>query len=91
MGCQFYPQQPILSSLVEPALWCWLLGAVLWMALYRRNKAVLFCGAMLFGLYLTLLFGPCAYMRYAYPLAICALPLLGMALCPAQEESVVTP
>lgn len=75
-----YQQTPILATLAEPALWCWLLWALQWLALYRRDRAMLFCSVMLLGLYATMLLGACAYMRYAYPLALCAVPLAGMSL-----------
>ncbi len=33
------------------------------------------------------LFGPCAYIRYAYPLALCAPALLGLGLARSRGEN----
>ena len=75
-----YLNTPILSTIVEPAFWCWAACIVILLAGYRRDRGALLCGALLVGLFASMLFGPCAYIRYAYPIALCALPLLGMTL-----------
>lgn len=84
-----YRQIPILSAMIEPGFWCWVLWAVMALALYRRRQSAVFCSAMLFGLFITMMLGPCAYIRYAYPLALCALPLLG--LCLSEPDRLNTP
>ena len=75
-----YRRIPVLATVVEPAFWCWGVCIVILLAMYRRDRGTILCSMLLAGLFLSMLFGPCAYIRYAYPLAICALPLLGMCL-----------
>ncbi|MDD3335081.1 MAG: DUF6020 family protein [Eubacteriales bacterium] len=79
-----YCRIPVFATLMEPALWCWLLAAVGWIAIYRKNKGVLFCSVMLGGVALTLAFGACGYMRYAYPMALCTPFVLGLCLAPKE-------
>ncbi len=75
-----YRRVPLLATVAEPAFWCWAVCAlVVWMA-YRRDRGGLWAASLLLGLFASMLFGPCAYIRYAYPLALCALPLAGLAL-----------
>ncbi len=73
-----YRRIPLLSALIEPAFWCWLFLGALWLAVFRRDRGALLFGLPLAGIYLTLLFGACAYLRYALPLALGALPLTGL-------------
>jgi len=75
----------ILSTIVEPAFWCWLACLSALIACWKRDRASMVVSALLAGLFLSMLFGPCAYIRYAYPLAICTLPLIGMIM--AQKNS----
>lgn len=75
-----YLNTPILSTLVEPAFWCWAACLVILLAGYRRDRGTLLCACLIMGLFTSMLLGPCAYIRYAYPIALCALPLLGMML-----------
>ena len=75
-----YRKIPVLATVVEPAFWCWMAALVVVLAMYRRDRGTILCSMLLAGLFASMLFGPCAYIRYAYPLAICALPLLGMCL-----------
>lgn len=77
---------PILSALIEPAFWCWLFFGTLWLAVFRRDRGALLFGLPLAGIYLTLLFGACAYLRYALPLALGALPLIGLLLAYPPEN-----
>ena len=44
---------------------CWLFFGTLWLAVFRRNREALLFALPLAGIYLTLLFGACAYLRYA--------------------------
>ena len=81
-----YRRIPILSALIEPAFWCWLFFGALWLAVFRRNRGALLFGLPLAGIYLTLLFGACAYLRYALPLALGALPLIGLLLAHPPEN-----
>ena len=76
---------PLLSALIEPAFWCWLFFGALWLAIFRRNRGALLFGLPLAGIYLTLLFGACAYLRYALPLALGALPLTGLLQNPPEN------
>lgn len=75
-----YRKIPVLATVVESAFWCWMAALVVVLAMYRRDRGTILCSMLLAGLFASMLFGPCAYIRYAYPLAICALPLLGMCL-----------
>ena len=81
-----YRRIPLLSALIEPAFWCWLFFGALWLAIFRRNRGALLFGLPLAGIYLTLLFGACAYLRYALPLALGALPLIGLLLAHPPEN-----
>ena len=81
-----YRRIPLLSALIEPAFWCWLFFGALWLAVFRRNRGALLFGLPLAGIYLTLLFGACAYLRYALPLALGALPLIGLLLAHPPEN-----
>lgn len=81
-----YRRIPILSALIEPSFWCWLFFGALWLAVFRRNRGALLFGLPLAGIYLTLLFGACAYLRYALPLALGALPLIGLLLAHPPEN-----
>ena len=80
-----YRRIPILSALIEPAFWCWLFFGTLWLAVFRRNREALLFALPLAGIYLTLLFGACAYLRYALPLALGALPLTGLLQNPPEN------
>ena len=81
-----YRRIPLVSALIEPAFWCWLFFGALWLAVFRRNRGALLFGLPLAGIYLTLLFGACAYLRYALPLALGALPLIGLLLAHPPEN-----
>lgn len=81
-----YRRIPLVSALIEPAFWCWLFFGALWLAIFRRNRGALLFGLPLAGIYLTLLFGACAYLRYALPLALGALPLIGLLLAHPPEN-----
>ena len=81
-----YRRIPLVSALIEPAFWCWLFFGALWLAIFRRNRGALLFGLPLAGIYLTLLFGACAYLRYALPLALGALPLIGLLLAYPPEN-----
>ena len=80
-----YRRIPILSALIEPSFWCWLFFGALWLAVFRRNREALLFALPLAGIYLTLLFGACAYLRYALPLALGALPLTGLLQNPPEN------
>lgn len=85
-----YLNVPLLSTVVESAFWCWLLWFAMALCWLHKRRDGLFASVMLLGLYASMLvFGPCAYFRYAYPLALCAPILLGAALCPARPEPTV--
>lgn len=81
-----YRRIPLVSALIEPAFWCWLFFGALWLAIFRRNRGALLFGLPLAGIYMTLLFGACAYLRYALPLALGALPLIGLLLAHPPEN-----
>lgn len=82
-----YRRVPLLAIVVEPAFWCWVVCAlVVWMA-YRRDRGGLWAASLLMCLFASMLFGPCAYIRYAYPLALCAPALLGLGWARPRGEN----
>lgn len=81
-----YRSVPLLATAVEPAFWCWIVCVLaVWMA-YRRDRGGLWAASLLAGLFASMLFGPCAYIRYAYPLALCAPALLGLGWAEPEKK-----
>lgn len=83
---------PVLSLLFAPGTYCWILFfALLALVYYRRIRLALPLG-MLYGVWLTLLLGPCVIVRYVYPITASAPLLMGMLLnnrTPVQLEKPV--
>ncbi len=78
-----YQRVPVLSLLLCPALYTWLLAFALCVSLHRRDRAAGAAGCMLGAYLLTLFLGPCVLVRYVYFL-MAALPVLfGMLFAPA--------
>ena len=71
-----YQRYPVLWTLIQPALYSWLLALALCWACWKRHKAVLLAGGLCLAYLLTLLLGPCAIIRYQYSLMLCAPVLL---------------
>ena len=81
-----YQRVPVASLLFAPGLYLWLTAFGLVRAVARRRRDIaMVCGYLLCYL-LTLLFGPCVLIRYAYPLVAC-LPL--NLLSPLREAPAI--
>lgn len=86
---------PIVSLLFAPGTYCWLMLIVLLALLYFRRLRLMLPLAFPFGVWLTLLLGPCVIVRYAYPILAGAPLFVGLLfngtaqarLC-AQESNV---
>ena len=83
-----YQQIPIFSQIFSLALYSWLLGFVIYWALCDRRRDVLLCAGMLLGSLLMLWLGPCAIVRYQYPLMLGVPILLGLLCSPASKEAL---
>lgn len=70
-----YQKIPILYILFQPATYFYMLIAYLLYNLYRKNKIEFIIGMYLFLYFLTFFIGPCAIIRYIYPI-ITAIPIL---------------
>ena len=70
---------PVFSLLFAPGTYCWLLFAALLALLYFKQYRLAIPLALPFGVWLTLLLGPCVIVRYAYPIMAGA-PLFAGAL-----------
>lgn len=82
---------PVLSALMAPGLYCWLLFVTLLAMLYYGKMRLVWPLALPYGVWLTLLLGPCAIIRYAYPI-IAAAPVLVGVLCNRTEpDALQTP
>lgn len=77
-----YMESELLSLLLSPALWAWLMMLALWAGIYMRQKEVIITGLVSFALYLTVLLGPCVMVRYIYPIMMTAPLLLGLLMFP---------
>lgn len=74
-----YQHWPVLSILFSPALYFWVL-VICTVVFIKAGRWELLMGAgFLWGLYLTILLGPCALIRYSYPLVTCSPFILCMA------------
>ena len=73
-----YQLIPILSILFNPSFYQWLFFFLIVYALYTKNKASLLCCFLLIGNSITLFFGPCVIIRYAFPLVIFCPILFGI-------------
>jgi len=80
-----YQQYPVLWSLLQPAVYTWLLAFVLAWACWKKNRAALLAGGVSAAYLLTLLLGPCVLIRYQYSLMLCA-PLLAGYLASEKKE-----
>ncbi|MBP3647117.1 MAG: hypothetical protein J6K55_11930 [Clostridia bacterium] len=77
-----YLQVPVLSALNGTALWCWLLTAVWFAAMYLRRKDVILPLTMCWAMYVFLFLGPCCIVRYVYPFMFIVPLCLGALLSP---------
>lgn len=70
-----YQNWPIISLLFSPALYFWIL--VISTAVFAKTKEYKFLSitGFLWGIYITILLGPCVVIRYLYPLVVSS-PLL---------------
>lgn len=70
-----YYDIPVLSNLFKPAIYCWVLVAVMISLIYCRQREKLVLCMLPFWYLMTLLLGPVVNIRYVYPV-IAAVPLL---------------
>ncbi len=70
---------PAFSLLFAPGTYCWLLFVALFALLYFKQYRLAIPLALPYGVWLTLLLGPCVIVRYAYPIMAGA-PLFAGAL-----------
>ncbi|MBR0093611.1 MAG: hypothetical protein IJP92_18140 [Lachnospiraceae bacterium] len=82
---------PLLRNVFAPAFWHWLFVfcAMLWFRFAPRRISVYL--VFFFGLLLTMLFGPCAYIRYSYPFFACAPVLVTFAFVFAGKTVTMFP
>lgn len=73
-----YQNLPIISLLFSPALYWWILLICTFVFVKTKAYEYLSIAGFLWGLYLTILLGPCILIRYLYPLVVCAPVLLCM-------------
>ena len=80
-----YRRIPLLATAMEPAFWCWAVCVVVLLAMYCRERGTILCAMLVIGLFASMLLGPCSYIRYAYPLALCAPVLFGLMISQKKE------
>lgn len=80
-----YQQIPVLSLLFSPALWIWFMLFTCMAALYTRRREALLPALLLLGVTATIMLGPCAIMRYAYPVMFGTPVVFGM-LCAREKQ-----
>ncbi len=74
----WYQIVPVAASLFAPAFFLWALCFLTTYAGYAKNKAALLVSLLCFGLLPSLLLGPCAIIRYAFPLVLLCPFLFGL-------------
>ena len=70
-----YYEWPVVSQLMKPALYFWLLVLSIFVCIYKRKKEGIVLFAYPVFYMLTMLLGPCVNFRYMYPF-IAAVPML---------------
>ncbi len=66
---------PVISMLFSPGFICWSMFVPAILLLYRRRFSTLLAFVPLLAYWIGLLFAPCIYIRYIYPIIVC-MPLL---------------
>ena len=66
---------PVLSMLFSPGFICQAMFALAILLLYRKRFSTLLAFVPLLAYWVGLLFAPCIYVRYVYPIIVC-MPLL---------------
>lgn len=76
-----YLKVPVISALFAPSFYLWLLLASTLLAWKNgKIKGLLYPYTLMYIYFLTVLLGPCALVRYAYPLMICTPMFLAFSL-----------
>lgn len=70
-----YQKNPLLFILCSMALYIWAIVLCVFYAINLKRKQVLFPVIVLFGYIITMFAGPCALIRYAFPVISCIPPL----------------
>lgn len=79
-----YQKIPVLSMMFSPAVYVWILLFLCTVSLYRHKRRFLSMIVVPTALFLTILLGPVAILRYIYPIILCV-PLL-CVLCFSPED-----
>ena len=82
----FYLEIPIIGILFCPAFYFWIVLYFIMIACHKKYKSLACSGIILFGYHFTTLLGPCALLRYMYPLIICMPFVVGMTLLTIREK-----
>lgn len=65
-----YQDIPVLSLLFSPALYVWITGGSIAVALYKKKYILIIPGLFILCYCVTLLLGPCIIIRYCFPFII---------------------
>ncbi|MEG1755423.1 MAG: DUF6020 family protein [Clostridia bacterium] len=69
---------PVIAWLFNPGFYCWVLFLAVLTLLYFKQYRLALPLALPYGVWMTLLLGPCVIVRYAYPIMACFPLLLGL-------------
>lgn len=81
-----YYRCPVLSNLMKPALWCWLLVLCAVAYLYTGQRKKVLTALYPLAYFATMLLGPTAIVRYVFPF-ILLMPVLLALLCFTPREN----
>ncbi len=82
---------PVLSVFMAPGIYFWLLFAALLAFLYYDKARLVLPLALPYGVWLTLLLGPCTIIRYAYPVMAGAPLVIGLLFNRMDAHALQTP
>lgn len=82
-----YQSIPVIGALFCPAFFIWTAAAVCLMAALRKNSAVLWLGCYALGLFVSVLPGPVALIRYLFPLVLLCPILLNLVFCGGKAQT----
>lgn len=82
---------PLFSLLFTPGTYCWALFIALVTLLYFKRYALCLPLALPYGVWLTLLLGPCVLVRYAYPIMAGAPLFAGLVFNQTERHTLIRP
>lgn len=85
-GYDSYQKIPVLSMIFSQGFMFWLLGITMLICLYQKRYKILLPLFMLLALWISILFGPIALIRYLYPLFV-ALPIMLMIVFKNKDKT----